>query len=97
MNAPDGDVLVLVLYHGAAIVVHIQVVGRAEDRNHRREFLRRSLAMHRISRVLRLVATEYAQQLIAFQEFTRRFVSAYPETCQQVGAKCRERLLIGLT
>ena len=76
-DVPDGDALVLVLDHRAAVVVHVEVVGRAEDRDHRRELLRRGLAVHRVPRVLRLVPAEDAQQLVALQELARRLI---PET-----------------
>ena len=76
-DVPDGDALVLVLDDRAAVVVHVEVVGRAEDRDHRRELLRRGLAVHRVPRVLRLVPAEDAQQLVALQELARRLI---PET-----------------
>ena len=73
-DVPDGDVLVLVLDYGAAVVIHVQVVRRAKDGDHRRELLRRRLAVHGVPRVLRLVPAEYAQQLVALKELACRLV-----------------------
>lgn len=47
---PYCDVLVRIFEDGAAVVVHIQVIGRREDSDHRRELFRWGFAVHCIAR-----------------------------------------------
>ena len=67
-EVPDCDVLVLILDHRTAIVVHVQIVRRTEYRDHRWKLLPCRFAMHRVSSVLGLVPTENSQELIALQK-----------------------------
>jgi hypothetical protein len=46
---PDRDILVRVLDHRAPVVVHVQIVRRAEDRDDRGKLFGRGLAVHRVS------------------------------------------------
>lgn len=48
IELPDRDVLVGVLDDGPAIVVHVEIVGRAKDGDHRGKLLGRRFAVHHI-------------------------------------------------
>lgn len=49
MILPDGDVLVGIFEHGAAIVIYVEVIGGGEDSDHGRELLRGRFAKHGVS------------------------------------------------
>ena len=73
-DVPDSDALALVLDHRVAVVVFVEVVGRAEHGDHRRELIGHGLAVHQVPRILPLVPAEDAQQLVALQGIARRLV-----------------------
>lgn len=61
----DRDVLVGVFEDRAAVVVHVEVVGRGEDGDDGREVAFGGLAVHRVAGVLRFVASDDGEQVVA--------------------------------
>lgn len=73
---PNGDVLVRVFEDRTAVVVGVQVIRGRKYRDDGGEFLGRRFPVHCVTRVLRFVPPEYAEQVIPIQESTNGIVSA---------------------
>jgi len=58
------------------VVVHVEIVGRAEDGDKRWEARRLRLSVHAVSGVLSLVRPDDAEQIVVLQEVAARRVTA---------------------
>jgi len=65
---PNRDILVGILQHRSAILVHVQIIRRREDRDHTREVLLGRLAVHRVAMVLCFVAPDHGEEVVALEE-----------------------------
>src|SRR5690349_10217547 len=64
----DVHDVVLILQNSSLVVVHIQVIGRAEDGHHAREASGPSLSVHAVPSVLSFVCANDGQEIIFLEE-----------------------------
>jgi hypothetical protein len=65
---PDIHDVVLILQHRSLVIIHIQIVRRAEDCHHTWETGSPSLAVHAVPCILRFMGSDNGQKVILFEE-----------------------------
>lgn len=63
--------VVLILEHRSLIVIHVEIIGRAENGHDAREACGPGLAIHAIASVLSFVGSDDGKQIVLFQEIAR--------------------------